>query len=949
MKTLHPSRKALHLLRTGILVVGSAFASLALGQTWTNIGSAGSWTNPSIWTANDSYPNARYVTAFFDADLASPVVITNENMAITAGTLVFTTPGEQGFTIRGTGAATNVLDNTGGSGAVAISVTAASAATNQILTPVVVANTFYLTNQGNLIFGAPVVNPYALAVSGGGHTYFQQGLHGAGSVTLTSGASNGFLAIEGTSTYAGNTIVEGGVLRANDGGGLSTNGNLSIKGGGVLEGLGVASFTRALGAGGNQVNLNDPGGFSAHDGKLTVNLGGSGATLVWASTPNFLRAGTELIFGSTNTADSEVEFQNGLDLNNAQRTIIVRNNPAANGDFARISGLVTNGSLLKAGAGLLVLDNAFLAQGTSLFKPGENAGTLLVKGGLVTALGLQLGDSGSEQNVFVISGSGTVFSNSTGATYVGYQGNASRNQFIVSNDARAYALNAGGDAFVLGNVAGNASNLVVVDHATLNINGRTKLGANGASKWNQLLVTNGGRVLASFSGSGVGFSVGVSSGANSNRIVVTGPGSQLDVAAAANGFYVGQSADWNELLIRDGGQVIAGNNSVYAGAGSTRSNAIVVTRGGVLEANSLTVASGDGNFISNVGGTYRFTTATPSLAPNGFGRISLTDGTISFRAVADAPVTVIGGFLGNKIAFLGDNSFELNAATNAALTSYTLATGVSSNFMRLILTGTNAFWRSAALTVGNGGELLATNSVGAALGAVLTNAGTIRVVNGSLTYLSNVVNQGAYISDPSTNAFNGNFTVGPTATVVAAAGDVYAFGGNLVMQSTNRAFDMHLANAVFADSGYGLTAGGTNHTFDLTGSGALDKGSNWLDVAQLATNFSIGTLSIASGNRLTVTGDAGTNALYVGTLDLSAWDTDASSLTNTLQAALNLPNVNLYYDMNLAANSYLAGNTFDLWGGQGLLIPIPEPGALTLILAAGALALLGHRRKTRWE
>ena len=53
-----------------------------------------------------------------------------------------------------------------------------------------------------------------------------------------------------------------------------------------------------------------------------------------------------------------------------------------------------------------------------------------------------------------------------------------------------------------------------------------------------------------------------------------------------------------------------------------------------------------------------------------------------------------------------------------------------------------------------------------------------------------------------------------TAIVVAAAGDVYAFGSNFIMQSTNRAFDMHAAQVVFASSSYGVTTGTTNHTFD---------------------------------------------------------------------------------------------------------------------------------------
>lgn len=276
------------------------------------------------------------------------------------------------------------------------------------------------------------------------------------------------------------------------------------------------------------------------------------------------------------------------------------------------------------------------------------------------------------------------------------------------------------------------------------------------------------------------------------------------------------------------------------------------------------------------------------------------------------------------------------------------------NAGRLLLSGVLS--GSSAVTVNSGGVLGASNAQMVIANAV-TNAGTLSVVNAQAVFNKSVVNYGAYVSDPSTNTFNGVFTVGPTATVVAAVGDLYAFGSNLVIQSTNRAFDMHQATVLFANTNYaaasalGLTTTATNHTLSLAGSGAVDMGSNWLSAAQLSTNFSIGTLSIAAGNRLTLSGTrsgALTNALYVGWLDIQGIlnTNDFTSVTNSLVAALSLPDINLYYDKNLAENGYLRGEAFSFWGGGGMLIPIPEPASAWITaVGLGASLLIWRRRR----
>ncbi|MBE3096623.1 MAG: autotransporter-associated beta strand repeat-containing protein, partial [Planctomycetes bacterium] len=78
-------------------------------------------------------------------------------------------------------------------------------------------------------------------------------------------------------------------------------------------------------------------------------------TLVWGVTPGFVASGKTLIFGSA-TADAETEFRNPINLNGGTQTVQV--NAGTGTDFANLSGALSNGNLIKAGAGRLVLSAA---------------------------------------------------------------------------------------------------------------------------------------------------------------------------------------------------------------------------------------------------------------------------------------------------------------------------------------------------------------------------------------------------------------------------------------------------------------------------------------------------------------------------------------------------------------------------------------------------------------
>ncbi|MCC7519598.1 MAG: hypothetical protein IT578_10480 [Verrucomicrobiae bacterium] len=557
--------------------------------------------------------------------------------------------------------------------------------------------------------------------------------------------------------------------------------------------------------------------------------------------------------------------------------------------------------------------------------------------------------------VFVAKGVGNHF-------YVGSTAKLNINGGVMTNTTdKQFALRDGGTMTVNSgtfvNNAGNSFRMSSAGSSTLNIyggffqEGVQLTVAEGVSSTAIVTMTNGTMVLKN-----LGLKLGGNTAAQGTMTVSGGTvlnegdtfvggfsgGAQgfLNISGGSNviskTLQVGSLYGSTGVVTMSGGYLSVTN--LYLGTNATTSGwgRFVLSQGGILETSNLvTGIGGSGIFTNQSGGVLQFITATPNITTNTEGSVVVSDAVIAYRNVdaADVRNAQIA-----KIAFAGANTFRLNASSNAASgQSYTFGAGLgASNYVRLEMVQGATAWRGGSLTIGDGGALLVSNTTAHIAGAV-TNAGALTVLNAQVVYHGNVVNLGAYVSDPSTNTFNGNFTVGPTATVVAAEDDLYAFGSNFTMQSTNRAFDMSAAKVVFADTGFGITTGTTNHVLDLSGSGALDLGSNWISIAQLATNFAIGTLNIAVNNSLQITGGVA-NALYIGTLDIGGLN------TNLLGSILTL-NVNLYYDQHLAGNAYLDGKTFQFAGWEGSLIPIPE--ASTFGAMAMGLALLVVLRRRR--
>lgn len=389
------------ILRRGLPVAVGLFlvatAQPVSAQTFTWQGSTSTWGTSTNWNPN-GIPNANSATAVFTGTGSTSVDV---NGAFTIGTLRFS-PGSGVFTnynffasnngalTFNNGASASVIESLpGGAGGEFIDVS--------LSVPIVIGG----NNQLHINNGGTVGLQISGAVSGAG-----------GSVTINAGGQGGVVSLFGTNTYGGTTTVAGGTLQAHvSGSGLPNNSPLVLNGG-VFETIVDSSFTRALGAGSGEVRLvGTRAGFSAVNGTLTVNLGGSGAAVTWGST-HFNP--TTLVLGNP-VENSRVIWENGIDLGGAARTISAEAFGFGNQSFARISGVVSGSAtsaLTKTGNGVLELTAANTYTGTTIITGGflrANHGTgLPATSPLIINVGTTGGFAGG------LEGSGT-FSRTIGA------------------------------------------------------------------------------------------------------------------------------------------------------------------------------------------------------------------------------------------------------------------------------------------------------------------------------------------------------------------------------------------------------------------------------------------------------------------------------------------------------------------------------------------------------
>lgn len=617
--------------------------------------------------------------------------------------------------------------------------------------------------------------------------------------TITINGAGGTLVISGTNTSSGATKITAGTLRANDATGLSTTSALSLDGG-VLESIGVATFTRSLGTAANTVQWSaNGGGFSANGGKMTVNIGNAGAELVYGATVGTNLIGT-LKFGSA-TASAETELLNGIDLAGTTRTVDVT--AGAGGDSATLSGNIrstsgANVGLTKTGTGILLLKGSNTYDGTTTV----SGGTLEVSGGaaipnsgavsLANTAGVTL-KLGANETIGSLAGGGT-----TGGTVN-----------LQANTLTTGAANT--DTTFSGIVSGTGGSIVKTGTGTFTL----------------------GNTANSFTG-GITISNGSLAAAGSGGNSAVGAANAIQLGDASNNNVTLQLNNWNNLVAANTINVVGSGTHTIVGTHNNTGQVHIAGGAITLNSNDLTIrntnlagwringgTTGSGNITfenNNSGGTGNDISIRSALNNTG----SITNaGTGNYNLAVSG---TNGGSIGANVTNIIQNSATSNFDLNAAIHSGTAA---------------SVEVRAGSMLLNNASSLRVANTVAVGLGATLD----VRQSN-TIAGLNNISGVGGTIT---------NNSAADTVLTVGAASGAYTFAGSLSDGSTNKLGLTKSGGSTQTLSGTNTYTGATvvsGGTLALGATGSIDNTSGvslgtsgTLDVSAKSGGYSVGNLS----------------------------------------------------------------------------------------------------------
>lgn len=349
--------------------------------------------------------------------------------------------------------------------------------------------------------------------------------------------------------------------------------------------------------------------------------------------------------------------------------------------------------IISYGGTMNILNGADLTSSTYLYQSGGTwnflGGTSTLTEGAGQFWQIRAGSTAT------VSGPGTVVTNTA---WLGVGVGETDSQLIVTNGGRLYSLERvwmGGSG-----TAGRNKLTVTGNNSLLWSAGQIYIGLYEPS--NTLVVANGGTLEATYA------VVGLGAASTSNQILVSGQNSLLRLPS---GLFVGVT-------------------SQGSGSGS-----VLIHNGGTVETTALESGTGGSGSISNIGGVYQFTTASPTVVAGTANGVMIENGTISFRGITNAPVDQTGTQLTN-ITFQGNNAYRLVSATNTAISTYTFQLNNAPGYAALVLD--NGRFEATDVTIDTGASLSGNGTVAA---ATVTNLGTISpgFSAGELTITGNLV------------------------------------------------------------------------------------------------------------------------------------------------------------------------------------------------------------------
>jgi fibronectin-binding autotransporter adhesin len=732
--------------------------------------------------------------------------------------------------INKTGAGTVILSGTNTfSGGLTLSAGIVSISSNSNLGAASGGLTF---NGGTLQVTGNVIGTRAITMTGAGT--FDVGL---GTTIEESGvvSGNGSLSLINYGTLILSGSGSNGTGSTNIAGILSLRGTVALGTGnftfntGILE-LGNGNFTRALGAGAGQVNMStatNGAGFAAYGADRIVNLGGSGATVTWGA-GNFLAAGSVLYFGTT-TADHTLDFQNGINLNGAARSIQILRGVGSVPE-AKISGVISG-----AGASNLSLDAVFgYSAGSLTLSNGGNsyAGTTTINAG---NLFLEANATGTAGNTVLGSGATDILVGNTAGAYDA--GLLTNSAVTISRNIRAQSGNTG--VITLG---GNSA-------STSTFSGSLFLGTNsGIGKSITLTAAAGGTTTfsgviqdpTSVSGPGLlrksGAGTVVLSGVNTYAGGTSIDGGTLSISQSAN---LGANA---------GGVTInAGTLEITSGFSTNRVFTLSDTASTfqVDPAQTFTITSvigGSGMLTKNGTGTLTLSGANTYTGGSTINSGTVIANSATSLGASGATATINSGTLDIAATFTTTRNFILGSATSTILVDPTLtftANGVFSGTGTLNKTGTGT------LTLGGANTYTGATNISAGIlkegtANVITDTSAVTVATGA-TYDLN-----------SFSEIIGSLAGGGTVTSSAAGALTLTAGGDNTSTSFSGVIQNGSGTLSFTKTGTGtLTFTGANTYSGLTtvSAGILNiQNSGALGTTAGGTTVSSGaTLQLQSG------------------------------------------------------------------------------------------------------
>ncbi|MBI5684211.1 MAG: hypothetical protein HZC54_03955 [Verrucomicrobia bacterium] len=774
----------------------------------------------------------------------------------------------------------------------------------------VIVDRLYLTNNTNSVFN------------------FNGGLLASGGTTV----SNTVPFVVGNGVLPATYDMLGGIHSFADG--LFINTNATLMGDGTILGSVTNRGNWMLGTtmGASLTNFLNLGALTINGGAFTA----SQFTSTNASSALTFNAGTLTSLGSaisngtrftigdgTNAAafilpSGSHSFADGLQIagNSVLTNAATLNTPRlaiqASGGFTMTGGLavvnvVTNAGVFRQTGGLF--DPAFY----------DNTGTLQITGGtnqdtvFLNEVGAAVQHSGGQHDVSVatnfgtwtISGTATAnltnFINDGHATLTVIGGGILNGSLTIGNTGgmnQVMITNGGvvaGGVAILGNAVSSSSNVVIVtgNNSAWNNSGWLYVGRTGS--FNQLTITNGGRVLS------LGSEIGDSASAHNNAVLVSGAGSFW---TNSNLLYVGLFSSSNQLTITDGGRVFSqganiGNNASAIG------NAVLVAGTGSLWTNSTNPLyvglSGSGNQLIITNGGQVFNTigyighssSNNTVLVSGAGSAWRNSGSLSVGDSGSGNSLVITN---SGAVFNTDGYVGYNPGANGNAARVTGPNSVWSNSSQLFIglySSRNSLAITNAGTVFNTYGYIGYDAGATGNAATVTGPGSVWS-NSSQLYVGWSGSRNSLVISNAGAVFNTDGIIGSAlgansnAATVTGPGSVWSNSSILEIGGSGSRNSLTITNGgrVFSTTGYiGFDIGVISNVVTVTGSGSVWSNSGGLFVgisgrrsslaissggAVIASSITLGSQATSTGNIVTVSGGNlyATNAAGNGLLDV---------------------------------------------------------------------------------